>query len=63
MRGPSGKRDDNWGRRSRDPVVRWLQARPGRAAKFSLLFTIGMILFWFVLISGVILALFFAFYK
>jgi len=47
---------DNWGKRPDDPFLRDLMEDPKRAARISMAFTIGMILFWVFFVTGMILA-------
>ena len=61
---PQGGRDrsGNWGKRSEDPFIRWLQRNPERVGRVHLALTVGMILFWIFLIAGVLLAIYFIFF-
>jgi hypothetical protein len=52
-------RRDTWGKKPDDPFFRWLYADPGRAGRLSVMITVGMILFWMMILIGMILALVF----
>ncbi|MGA1866697.1 MAG: hypothetical protein ACMUFK_04435 [Thermoplasmatota archaeon] len=45
---------DRWGERPQDPFIRELMKDPKRAARLSMLFTVGMILFWISFVTGLI---------
>ena len=45
---------DTWGRTPDDPFLRKLLEDPKRAARISMAFTIGMILFWIFFVAGMI---------
>ena len=53
-RGPIPGRRDSWGRRSRDPFQVWLRGNPRRAALLSTTLTIGLIVFWLMVVVGLI---------
>jgi len=56
MRDQRGRiRRDNWGKRPDDPFLRDLLEDPKRAARISVAFTIGMILFWLFFVAGMII--------
>ncbi|MBN1390932.1 MAG: hypothetical protein JXA22_09865 [Candidatus Thermoplasmatota archaeon] len=53
MGGMTGaRRRDDWGKRPTDPFLKKLMKDPRRAARLSMLFTIGMILFWLFFVTG-----------
>ncbi len=52
-------RDIHWGVRQKSPLMRRLIRTPKGAARFQLLFTGGMILFYLLLFLGMGLALYF----
>lgn len=53
-RGPVPSRRDSWGRRSRDPFHVWLRGDPRRAAVLSTALTVGLIIFWLMVVVGLI---------
>ncbi|MGA1819492.1 MAG: hypothetical protein ACMUHU_00635 [Thermoplasmatota archaeon] len=56
MRGPKRRiHRDNWGKRPDDPFLRDLMEDPKRAARLSMAFTIGMVLFWLFFVVGMMI--------
>ncbi|MBN1538968.1 MAG: hypothetical protein JW939_02400 [Candidatus Thermoplasmatota archaeon] len=55
MAGTAGApKRDRWGERPQDPFLRELMKDPKRAARLSMMFTVGLILFWIFFVFGLI---------
>lgn len=51
--------DRRWGKRPKDPFLRMLYRNPRTAGKISAGLTIAMVLFWILVFTGMILAVYF----
>jgi len=52
-------RPGGWGRLPDDPFLRQLYRDPKRAARVHMAFTIGMAMFWVLLLTGLLLFFYF----
>ncbi|MGA1821029.1 MAG: hypothetical protein ACMUIG_00720 [Thermoplasmatota archaeon] len=60
MRKPPGTGTGRrWGKRPKDPFLRMLYRNPRTAGRISAGLTIAMVLFWILVISGMVLAVYF----